>query len=72
MVLTACWTLSVPQLPPISAVAPPDPADKSVIEGNDCTFVSDFTKIQLPTNSDTLGERRTQYHETLGEGQNIE
>uniref|UniRef100_A0A3Q3K9L0 RL domain-containing protein n=1 Tax=Monopterus albus TaxID=43700 RepID=A0A3Q3K9L0_MONAL len=30
------------------------PADKSVIEGNDCTFVSDFSKIQLQTNTETL------------------
>uniref|UniRef100_A0A3P9H9Y5 Mitochondrial poly(A) polymerase n=1 Tax=Oryzias latipes TaxID=8090 RepID=A0A3P9H9Y5_ORYLA len=30
------------------------PADKSVIEGNDCTFVSDFTKIQLRRNTETL------------------
>ncbi|KAL4000702.1 solute carrier family 15, member 5 [Sarotherodon galilaeus] len=36
------------------------PADKSVIEGNDCTFVSDFNKIQLQSNTETqeqlLGE----------------
>ncbi|XP_023805880.1 poly(A) RNA polymerase, mitochondrial [Oryzias latipes] len=30
------------------------PADKSVIEGNDCTFVSDFTKIQLRRNTEAL------------------
>ncbi|XP_071341775.1 poly(A) RNA polymerase, mitochondrial [Trachinotus anak] len=30
------------------------PADKSVIEGNDCTFVSDFSKIQLHSNTETL------------------
>ncbi|KAM3593074.1 uncharacterized protein V6R79_005655 [Siganus canaliculatus] len=29
------------------------PADKSVIEGNDCTFVSDFGKIQLSSNTET-------------------
>ncbi|XP_022609781.1 poly(A) RNA polymerase, mitochondrial [Seriola dumerili] len=30
------------------------PTDKSVIEGNDCTFVSDFSKIQLRSNTETL------------------
>ncbi|XP_030254625.1 poly(A) RNA polymerase, mitochondrial [Sparus aurata] len=30
------------------------PADKSVIEGNDCTFVSDFSRIQLRSNTETL------------------
>uniref|UniRef100_A0A4W6C3E2 Mitochondrial poly(A) polymerase n=1 Tax=Lates calcarifer TaxID=8187 RepID=A0A4W6C3E2_LATCA len=32
------------------------PADKSVIEGNDCTFVSDFSKIPLHSNTETLEE----------------
>uniref|UniRef100_A0A3B5KXE8 Mitochondrial poly(A) polymerase n=1 Tax=Xiphophorus couchianus TaxID=32473 RepID=A0A3B5KXE8_9TELE len=30
------------------------PADESVIEGNDCTFATDFSKIQLQSNTDTL------------------
>nr|XP_040023082.1 poly(A) RNA polymerase, mitochondrial isoform X1 [Gasterosteus aculeatus aculeatus] len=30
------------------------PADKSFIEGNDCTFVSDFGKIHLQSNPETL------------------
>ncbi|XP_034028324.1 poly(A) RNA polymerase, mitochondrial [Thalassophryne amazonica] len=30
------------------------PADKMVIEGNDCTFVSDSSKIQLQKNTETL------------------
>ncbi|XP_073344599.1 poly(A) RNA polymerase, mitochondrial [Pagrus major] len=30
------------------------PADKSMIEGNDCTFVSDFSRIQLQSNTETL------------------
>uniref|UniRef100_A0A3Q3E685 Mitochondrial poly(A) polymerase n=1 Tax=Hippocampus comes TaxID=109280 RepID=A0A3Q3E685_HIPCM len=30
------------------------PADKSVIEGNDCTFVCDFDRIQLQNNTETL------------------
>ncbi|KAM3860399.1 poly(A) RNA polymerase, mitochondrial [Diretmus argenteus] len=29
------------------------PADRSVIEGNDCTFVSDFNKIRLQSNTET-------------------
>lgn len=41
------------------ALAPQGPADKSVIEGNDCTFVSDFRKIQLQSNTETLGERES-------------
>lgn len=34
----------------------PGPKDKSIIEGNDCTFVSDLTKVKLQENSDSLGE----------------
>lgn len=34
------------------------PADKCAIEGNDCTFVSDLSKIELHKNSDTLGQKR--------------
>ncbi|XP_056155684.1 poly(A) RNA polymerase, mitochondrial [Lampris incognitus] len=30
------------------------PVDKSVIEGKDCTFVSDFSKIRLQNNTETL------------------
>lgn len=32
------------------------PSDKCVIEGNDCTIVSDLSKITLQQNTDTLGE----------------
>lgn len=32
------------------------PADKSMIEGNDCTFVRDFSKVQLQNNTETLEE----------------
>ncbi|XP_074549720.1 poly(A) RNA polymerase, mitochondrial [Halichoeres trimaculatus] len=39
------------------------PADKSVIEGNDCTFVSDFSKIQLQSNTETLGELLNEFFE---------
>ncbi|XP_011616476.1 poly(A) RNA polymerase, mitochondrial isoform X1 [Takifugu rubripes] len=30
------------------------PADRSVVEGNDCTFVRDFSKVLLQKNSNTL------------------
>lgn len=30
------------------------PSDKCVIDGNDCTFISDFNKIQLQRNTETL------------------
>lgn len=43
-------------LPCLPAFIPQGPADKSVIEGNDCTFVSDFDRIQLQNNTETLGE----------------
>lgn len=32
------------------------PADECTIEGNDCTFVSDLSRIQLKSNEETLGE----------------
>jgi len=34
----------------------PGPSDKCVIEGNDCTIVSDLSKITLQKNTDTSGE----------------
>ncbi|XP_031604980.1 poly(A) RNA polymerase, mitochondrial isoform X2 [Oreochromis aureus] len=39
------------------------PADKSVIEGNDCTFVSDFNKIQLQSNTETLEQLLGEFFE---------
>ncbi|XP_010741475.3 poly(A) RNA polymerase, mitochondrial isoform X2 [Larimichthys crocea] len=39
------------------------PADKSVIEGNDCTFVSDFSKIQLESNTETLEQLLHEFFE---------
>ncbi|XP_054478870.1 poly(A) RNA polymerase, mitochondrial [Anoplopoma fimbria] len=39
------------------------PADKSVIEGNDCTFVSDFNKIQLQSNTETLEKLLREFFE---------
>lgn len=39
------------------------PADKCVIEGNDCTFVSDFSKIQLQSNTETLEQLLREFFE---------
>ncbi|XP_051910829.1 poly(A) RNA polymerase, mitochondrial [Hippocampus zosterae] len=39
------------------------PADKSVIEGNDCTFVSDFDRIQLQNNTETLEKLLCEFFE---------
>ncbi|XP_044032638.1 poly(A) RNA polymerase, mitochondrial [Siniperca chuatsi] len=39
------------------------PADKSVIEGNDCTFVSDFSKIKLQRNTETLEQLLCEFFE---------
>ncbi|XP_047206556.1 poly(A) RNA polymerase, mitochondrial isoform X1 [Girardinichthys multiradiatus] len=39
------------------------PADESVIEGNDCTFVTDFSKIQLPSNTETLEQLLSDFFE---------
>ncbi|XP_070842598.1 poly(A) RNA polymerase, mitochondrial [Chaetodon trifascialis] len=39
------------------------PADKSMIEGNDCTFVSDFSKIQLESNTETLEQLLREFFE---------
>lgn len=40
-------------------LVPQGPEDKSVIEDNDCTFVSDFSKIRLESNTETLGEQES-------------
>ncbi|KAM8822570.1 poly(A) RNA polymerase, mitochondrial [Spinachia spinachia] len=39
------------------------PADKSFIEGNDCTFVSDFGKIHLQSNPETLEKLLCEFFE---------
>ncbi|XP_074477732.1 poly(A) RNA polymerase, mitochondrial isoform X1 [Sebastes fasciatus] len=39
------------------------PADKSMIEGNDCTFVSDFRKIQLQSNTEPLEQLLREFFE---------
>ncbi|KAF7647066.1 hypothetical protein LDENG_00177920 [Lucifuga dentata] len=37
--------------------------DKCVIEGNDCTFISDSSKIQLQTNTETLEQLLSEFFE---------
>ncbi|XP_028290869.1 poly(A) RNA polymerase, mitochondrial [Gouania willdenowi] len=39
------------------------PADKSIIDGNDCTFVSDFAKVQLQSNTETLEQLLSAFFE---------
>ncbi|XP_061569125.1 poly(A) RNA polymerase, mitochondrial [Cololabis saira] len=39
------------------------PADKSVIEGNDCTFVRDFGRIRLQQNTETLERLMNEFFE---------
>ncbi|XP_033957834.1 poly(A) RNA polymerase, mitochondrial isoform X1 [Pseudochaenichthys georgianus] len=39
------------------------PEDKSVIEDNDCTFVSDFSKIRLESNTETLEQLLCEFFE---------
>ncbi|CAN9506529.1 unnamed protein product [Ophioblennius macclurei] len=42
------------------------PADKSVIEGNDCTFTSDFRKICAGSNTETLEQLLCAFFEFYG------
>ncbi|XP_041670674.1 poly(A) RNA polymerase, mitochondrial [Cheilinus undulatus] len=39
------------------------PTDKCVIESNDCTFVTDFSKIQLQSNTETLEKLLCEFFE---------
>ncbi|KAM4534336.1 poly(A) RNA polymerase, mitochondrial [Odontesthes bonariensis] len=39
------------------------PTDKCIIEGNNCTFVRDFSKIQLPSNKETLEQLLCEFFE---------
>ncbi|KAF4084959.1 hypothetical protein AMELA_G00111920 [Ameiurus melas] len=43
-----------------------DPSDRCIIEGNDCTIVSDLSKIQLQENSDTLEMLLQEFFEFYG------
>lgn len=46
-------------LPCIAPLLSQGLADKCIIDGNDCTFVSDYSKIQLQSNTETLGEHES-------------
>ncbi|KAM9463087.1 poly(A) RNA polymerase, mitochondrial [Clarias gariepinus] len=43
-----------------------DPADQCIIEGNDCTIVSDLSKIKLQKNTDTLEKLLQEFFEFYG------
>ncbi|KAM9333589.1 poly(A) RNA polymerase, mitochondrial [Pholidichthys leucotaenia] len=51
----------IPTLDQLRELAGPE--DKSVIEENDCTFVSDFSKIQLQGNTETLEQLLGEFFE---------
>uniref|UniRef100_A0A672ZZP8 Mitochondrial poly(A) polymerase n=2 Tax=Sphaeramia orbicularis TaxID=375764 RepID=A0A672ZZP8_9TELE len=64
MVLFFLQRRSPPIIPPLDHLRQlAGPADRSVIEGNDCTFVSDFSKIQLQTNTETLEQLLNDFFE---------
>lgn len=54
----------LPTLEQLRALA--GPADRSVIEGNDCTFVSDIRKVQLQNNTDSLEKLLQEFFEFYG------
>ncbi|KAB5555680.1 hypothetical protein PHYPO_G00036890 [Pangasianodon hypophthalmus] len=43
-----------------------DPSDQCIIEGNDCTIVSDLSKIKLQKNTDTLEKLLQEFFEFYG------
>nr|XP_020494246.2 poly(A) RNA polymerase, mitochondrial [Labrus bergylta] len=51
----------IPTLDHLRALAGPE--DKSLIEGNDCTFVSDFSKIRPLSNTETLEKLLCEFFE---------
>ncbi|XP_022047896.2 poly(A) RNA polymerase, mitochondrial isoform X1 [Acanthochromis polyacanthus] len=64
MVLFFLQKRSIPIIPTLDHLRDlAGPADKSVIEGNDCTFVSDFSKIQLKSNTETLEQLLCEFFE---------
>uniref|UniRef100_A0AAQ5X5H9 RL domain-containing protein n=1 Tax=Amphiprion ocellaris TaxID=80972 RepID=A0AAQ5X5H9_AMPOC len=64
MVLFFLQKRSIPIIPTLEHLRDlAGPADKSVIEGNDCTFVSDFSKIQLKSNTETLEQLLCEFFE---------
>ncbi|XP_041717892.2 poly(A) RNA polymerase, mitochondrial [Coregonus clupeaformis] len=67
MVLFFLQRRTIPILPTLDHLKElAGPIDKSVIEGNDCTFVSDFTKIQLQDNTETLEQLLQEFFEFYG------
>ncbi|XP_014012982.1 poly(A) RNA polymerase, mitochondrial [Salmo salar] len=64
MVLFFLQRRTIPILPTLDHLKElAGPLDKSVIEGNDCTFVSDVTKIQLQDNTETLEQLLQEFFE---------
>ncbi|KAM8881022.1 poly(A) RNA polymerase, mitochondrial [Synchiropus picturatus] len=64
MVLFFLQKRSVPIIPTLDRLRDlAGPADKSVIEGNDCTFVSDLSRIRLRSNTETLEELLCEFFE---------
>ncbi|XP_053198444.1 poly(A) RNA polymerase, mitochondrial [Scomber japonicus] len=64
MVLFFLQRRSTPILPTLDHLRDlAGPADKCMIEGNDCTFVSDFSKIQLQSNTETLEQLLCEFFE---------
>ncbi|KAL1006747.1 hypothetical protein UPYG_G00076340 [Umbra pygmaea] len=67
MVLFFLQRRTVPILPTLDHLKDlAGPLDKCVIEGNDCTFVSDFTKIPLRDNTETLEQLLQEFFEFYG------
>uniref|UniRef100_A0A4W5LEH4 PAP-associated domain-containing protein n=1 Tax=Hucho hucho TaxID=62062 RepID=A0A4W5LEH4_9TELE len=67
MVLFFLQRRTVPILPTLDHLKElAGPLDKSVIEGKDCTFVSDFTKIQVQDNTETLEQLLKEFFEFYG------
>ncbi|XP_066573899.1 poly(A) RNA polymerase, mitochondrial isoform X2 [Amia ocellicauda] len=54
----------IPTLDQLKNLAGPE--DKSVIEGNDCTFVRDISKIKAQENTETLGHLLQEFFEFYG------
>ncbi|KAJ8010301.1 hypothetical protein DPEC_G00073620 [Dallia pectoralis] len=67
MVLFFLQRRSVPILPTLDYLNKlAGPLDKCVIDGNDCTFVSDMTKIQVQDNTETLEQLLQEFFEFYG------
>ncbi|KAM6976397.1 poly(A) RNA polymerase, mitochondrial [Aplochiton taeniatus] len=67
MVLFFLQRRSTPILPTLDHLRDiAGPMDKSVIEGNDCTFVSDISKVRLQVNTETLEQLLREFFEFYG------